>query len=141
MTPAFAFNVEQFREMFPAFTAGACYSDSLLSLYFDTAGLYVQNQKYTPLSQAGATLQCLYLLTAHLAYIGQQAINGQAPGVTITATIDKISVGLQEAVLKNQWQYWLQSSPYGQQLLALLQVQSVGGFYSPGGLGRAGFSA
>lgn len=138
---AYSFSDAQFRAQFPAFANPATYTDVTLQQYFNAAGLYVQNSKYGFLGAAGATLQCLYLLTAHLAYIGTQIMNGQTPGVTITATIDKISVGLQQAVLKNQWQYWLQSTPYGQQLLALLQVQSVGGFYERGGLGRAGFSA
>ncbi|OWK47571.1 hypothetical protein FRUB_01270 [Fimbriiglobus ruber] len=41
------------------------------------------------------------------------------------ATIDKISVTLEPPPAPNAWQYWLQSSPYGQQLLALLQVVSA----------------
>lgn len=137
--PAFTYNDTQFRAAFPYFANTTTYPEALMQLYFNTAGLYVQNTNYGFLAQAGATLQCLYLMTAHLAYMGTQIMNGQTPGITIQATIDKISVGLQQAVLKNQWQYWLQSTPYGQQLLALLQVQSVGGFYNAGGIGRAGF--
>jgi hypothetical protein len=34
--------------------------------------------------------------------------------------------------LKNQWGWWMQISGYGQQLWALLQVKSVGGFYIGG---------
>ena len=135
--PAFSFNYASFTTQFPAFATSP--NQATLQQYFNTAGLYVANSNYGFLAAAGATLQCLYLLTAHLAYIGNQIAAGQTPGVTIEASIDKISVGLQQAVLKNQWQYWLQSSPYGQQLLALLQVQSVGGFSVPGGMWRAGF--
>ena len=46
---------------------------------------------------------------------------------------------VREVELKNQWQYWLNSTEYGKQLLAILQAQSVGGLYAPGGAGRAGF--
>lgn len=140
-SPAYFYNDAQFRALFPAFVDTTAYPEATLQMYFDTAGLYVQNTNYGFLSRAGATLQCLYLLTAHLAYTATQIMQGITPGVTIQAAIDKISTGLQQAVLKNQWQYWLASSPYGQQLLALLQVQSTGGFYTAGGLGRAGFTA
>lgn len=137
----YSYNDAQFRVQFPAFADPAAYPDVTLQQYFNAAGLFVQNTSYGFLAQAGATLYCLYLLTAHLAFMSTQIMNGQTPGITINATIDKITVGLQEAVLKNQWQYWLASTPYGAQLLALLQAQSIGGFYEPGGLGRAGFRA
>jgi hypothetical protein len=32
----------------------------------------------------------------------------------------------------NAWQYWLNTSPYGMQLLALLQAKGVGGLYVGG---------
>jgi hypothetical protein len=137
--PAFSYNDTAFRMQFPEFANMTTYPEATLQQYFNTAGLYVSNSNFGPLAWAGATLQCLYLLTAHLAYLSTQIMNGQTPGVTVQASIDKISVGLQEAALKNQWQYWLQSTPYGQQLLALLQVQSIGGFSTVGGPGRAGF--
>lgn len=137
--PAYFYNDTQFRTAFPAFADPTAYPQSTLSMYFDTSGLYVANSNFGFLAAAGATLHCLYLLTAHLAQLGTQIAAGNSGGVIINATIDKITVGLQEAVLHNQWQYWLQSTPYGMQLLALLQVQSVGGFYVPGGIGRSGF--
>lgn len=138
-TPAFFYNDAEFRALFPAFSNTSTYPEIMLKAYFTQAGYYVANQDYGPLAWVGATLFALYLLTAHIAQLGTLVAAGQTPGVTISATIDKISVGLQQAILKNQWQYWLASTPYGQQLLAMLQAQSVGGFYAPGGIGRAGF--
>lgn len=139
MQPAYTLNIEQFRAAFPAFNNANTYSEPMLQMYYDTAGLYINNTAYGFLSQAGATQFSLYLLMAHLLQLGNQIAAGAGGGITISATIDKISTALQQVPLKNQWQYWLASTPYGAQLLALLQVKSVGGFYVPGGAGRAGF--
>jgi hypothetical protein len=137
--PAFFYNDATFRAAFPAFGNALVFPTPVLEMYYDTAGLFVANSNYGFLAQAGATPYCLYLMTAHLAQIGSQVAQGENSDVPISATIDKISVSVQAVALKNQWQYWLNSTEYGKQLLALLQAQSVGGFYSPGGLGRAGF--
>lgn len=137
--PAFAFNDLQFREQFSAFANVLEYPTPTLQAYYDTAGLIVANNNYGPLARAGATQPCLYLLTAHLAQIGAQLNAGQQGGIVVQATIDKINVTLQEFQYPNQFQFWLASTPYGAQLLAILQVQSVGGFSFPAGPGRAGF--
>lgn len=140
-TPAFTYNDAAFRAAFPFFANTTTYPEALLSMYYDTAGHFISNSNYGFLSAACATQFALYLMTAHLARLGSMIAAGQTPGVTIAATIDKISVQLQQAVLKNQWQYWLASTPFGAELLALLQVKGVGGFYHPGSPGRAGFFA
>ncbi len=138
-SPAFSYNDAQFRAMFPAFANSATYPESVLQLYFNTAGLIIANSNFGPLARACATLTCLYLATAHLAQIGQQIAAGQTSGVVVGASIDKISVELQQFEFPNQWQLWLSGTEYGKQLLAILQAQSVGGFSTVGGLGRAGF--
>ena len=139
-SPAYSYNDSQFRGWFTAFTDTTIYPVGLLQECFNAAGYYVSNSTFGPLYCANATLWCLYLLTAHLALIMTQAAAGEGGGVVVGATIDKITVDLQQFQYPNQWQLWLAETPYGKQLLALLQVQAVGGFSIPGGLGRAGFS-
>lgn len=138
-TPAYSLDPEQFRLQFLEFNNAATYPNPTLQFYYDTAGLYIENTQYGFLARAGATQHSLYLMMAHLLKLGKTISEGGQPGITISATIDKISTAMQQVALKNQWQYWLASTPYGAQLLTLLQVQSVGGFYTPGGAGRAGF--
>lgn len=137
-TPAFSYDDSVFRVSFPAFADANTFPAPTLGMYYDTAGLFVANSNYGFLAQAGATQYCLYLMTAHLAQLGSQIAAGQDSNVPISSTIDKISVSVQAVALKNQWQYWLASTEYGKQLLALLQAQSVGGLYVPGGPGRGG---
>lgn len=138
-SPAFFYDDAQFRGWFSAFANTSTYPKSLLQECFDAAGFYIANSQFGPLARAKTTLWCLYLMTAHLAQIMTAAIAGQTTGTVVGATIDKITVQLQQFQYPNQWELWLSSTLYGQQLLALLQVQSVGGFSVPAGSGRAGF--
>lgn len=139
MAGAYPFNEKLFRDTIRAFASNNDYPTPMLEAYYDAAGYYVANNSFGPLGRANATPFALNLMTAHLIQIGKQVAEGSDSGITISATIDKISTTMQEMQLPNQWQYWLGSTEYGRQLLALLQVKSVGGFYTPGGLGRAGF--
>lgn len=71
-------------------------------------------------------------MTAHLTALSDLAAQSQTPGYEQSATIDKVSVSLTPPPNKNQWQFWLNTTPYGMQLLALLQSKSAGGFYIGG---------
>ena len=137
-TPTYTYDDATFRSLFPAFSNATTYPEATLQMYFTTAGLYTTNGPDF-LVTAGTNLQLLYLMTAHLAQIGSLIAAGQSSGITVSATIDKISTTIQQFQYPNQWQLWLASTEYGKQMLALLQVQSIGGFYSVGGLGRNGF--
>ena len=138
-TPAFFYNDAAFRIQFPAFADAVAYPEPTLQAYFTAAGMYVANSNYGPLGRVCATSQALNLMTAHLAQIANQIAAGTDSGITVQATVDRITTSIQQLQYPNQWQYWLSSTEYGKQLLALLQVQSVGGFYVPGGSGRGGF--
>jgi uncharacterized protein DUF4054 len=138
-TPFFSYNDAMFRTSFPQFAEAMTYPAPTIQAYFDAAGLYIANSNFGPLYRAGATLPALNLMTAHLLAIGNTIAAGQQSGTVVGATIDKISVQLQQFQFPNQWSLWLNGTEYGKQLLALLQVQSIGGFYSVGGPGRAGF--
>ena len=130
---AIIFDPTAFREEFPAFNCTPPISNDTLQAYFDQATLYINNPTggayCNPERTAAQRRLALYLMTAHLAAIARLIYQGQAPGIMTSATVDKVSVTLEPPPAANQWQYWLQSTPYGQQLLALLQVVSVGGTY------------
>ena len=139
-----AFNEAAFRGMFPAYaTTTPQTSDVILLAYWDAATAYISNRKggcyMGGMTVAQRTLALNYM-TAHLVYLSGLIAAGTTPGVMTAATIDKVNITLQPPPASNQWQYWLNQSPYGQQLLALLQVASVGGFYVSSAVpGRAGF--
>lgn len=137
--PILTFNYAQFIALVPAYSNAQTYPQATLQAFWDSAINYI-----TPIGNFGS-LQgdkrqyAINLMTAHLIYISNLAAAGTVPYLMQTSTIDKISVGLTPPPLKNQWQWWLMTSPYGQQLQALLQVNSVGGFYVGGSAQRAAF--
>lgn len=132
---AVIFNTALFRTKFPAYSNATLYPDATLQMNFDTAALYINNQSggcYCGGMNIPQQTQALYLMTAHLTALGVLIAGGETPGLVDAATIDKVSVTLEPPPVKTQWQWWLSLTPYGQQLLALLQIASVGGWYAGG---------
>lgn len=125
------FDVDEFREQFPAFADEDAFPDATLQQYWNAATCYI-----TPVDFCWLQNDCLQLalnlMTAHLTALSALIAQGQTPGYEQSATIDKISVTLTPPPNKNQWQWWLSTTPYGMQLLALLQAKSAGGFYIGG---------
>lgn len=131
-------DIASFRAQFPAFTNTP---DAALQLQWDAAVVYFG--AYDGQLLYGDRLQrCLELLTAHLLQINVMlAAGGQTPtvGVLTSATIDKVTVSNMPPPVKSEWGYWLSTTPYGMQLLALLRVASAGGIYVGGRPERAAF--
>lgn len=129
------FNSSNFRAMFPAYADPAYFTTDFLRLMWDNAVSFVSDQSggcyILQMTEAQQTLALNYM-TAHLVYISRIAETGQNTGVMTSATIDKISVAVMPPPATNNWRYWLNQSPYGQQLLSLLEIASVGGGYYGG---------
>ncbi len=125
------FDVTQFRTAFPEFADDAKYPDATLQVYWDTATCYVSDEDYGCLSGDCRRL-ALNLMTAHLCKISEMAQAGDTPGQVTSATIDKVSVSTTPPPNKSQWSWWLNTTPYGQQLEALLATNAVGGMYIGG---------
>lgn len=126
-----------FQQQIPAY---ASYAQPTVQLWWDAATNYMSDVGNCGSLQGDARQYALNLLTAHLIYQSVQIAANQVPGIMTNATIDKVTVGLVPSPLPNQWQWWLGTSPYGQQLLALLQSKSTGGFYIGGSPVLAGFN-
>lgn len=130
------YNDAAFRQLFPALSNVTTFPQALIQAYWDLATSYITNNTWSGWYAGFNLLQqtnALNLMTAHLLAVNTAAASGQPGGVLTGATIDKISVQMQPPPAPNQWQWWLNQSPYGQQLLALLQVGSAGGrFFTAG---------
>lgn len=125
------FDVTSFREQFPQFADPLEFPDAVLQGYWDAAICYISPYDYGYL-QGDCLQRALNLMTAHLTALSVLIADGQNPGFAESATIDKISVSLQPPPAKTQFDWWLGTTPYGAQLLALLSSASVGGFYIGG---------
>lgn len=128
--------------MFPPFSDEAIYPDEMLEMKWSMATCYVSDSDCGRLS-GKCRENALYLMLAHLLYLATKAneqaatttpgsIAGARGGIVTSATIDKVSVSLLPPPVTDSWDWWLQQTPYGSQLLALLS-SFVGGF-SVGGL-------
>lgn len=138
-----AINYPLFRERFPQFAIPAVYPDAVLDVQWIMATQYVSDTEGGDMSTTAREL-ALQLMTAHLLALGVIIAAGGTyagtPGVTTGATIDKVSVTLAAPPFgTDQWRYWLNLTPYGAQLLALLGAQAAGGFYIGGLPERSAF--
>lgn len=135
MTTTINYNDALFRALFPVYANMTKYPEATLQAYWNTAILYVNNAAggcYIGGMSLPQQTQAINLMTAHLVFLSSLISQGQVPGVLVAAGIDKVNVTIEPPPTKNMWQYWLATSPYGMQLLALLQLVGVGGFYIGG---------
>lgn len=127
------FSVANFRLLFPAFANTTTFPDATITAYATTARGYIGDNNYgwyCGSANAAQQIQLLNLMTAHLLALGTATASGGGTGVVTDAKVGAVSVTLLAPPAKNAWQYWLNSSPYGQQLLALLELISAGGYYA-----------
>lgn len=120
--------------MFPAFADPVLFPTERLQLNWDMATCFISDKAYPWCGVLVGTCResALYLMTAHLTALGVIIAAGDTPGIVNSATIDKITVSLTPPPLKNGWQWWMSTTPYGAELWSLLQVKSAGGWYVGG---------
>jgi hypothetical protein len=137
------YNDQTFRAQFPEFANTTTYPVATIAMQWSMATGYISADTCVGWWEGinlNQQTNALNLMTAHLLFINTQAMMGQDTGVMTGSSIDKISVQLQAPPEMNQWQWWLNQSPYGKQLLALLQIAAAGGrFYSSGAPVRYAF--
>lgn len=127
------FNYALFQQQCPEFATAP--TQDILQVYFDMATQYANPDDNWCGGFNGAGLDLvLNLLTAHIAKIQQLVAAGQDSVIVTAATIDKVSISLMQPPVKDSFQYWLMTTPYGKQILALARAKFGGGFYAATGL-------
>lgn len=103
------FDIEEFRDLYPAIQA----SDAQLIAYFGVAETFLSNTKCSVVKNLDARKNMLYLLTAHIAAITQQAESGNPTvGRIANATEGTVSIGLDYGTMGNNERWYLQT-PWG----------------------------
>lgn len=132
-------DIDSFRETFDQFCSEAEYSNGKITLQWDVATCYISDVDCGRLN-GKCRERAIQMMTAHLLFISDLIDDGSTPGQVTASTIDKVSVTLQPPPHgDDQWSWWLNTTPYGAQLEALLATASVGGFYIGGRPERRGF--
>jgi len=136
--PILIFDVTLFRQQFPAFADVLVFPTARLQMYWDMAICYISDINCGWLRNSCRQL-AINMMVAHLAALSVLIATGLTPQLIKSSTIDKITVTLQMPAVPNQWRWWLNTTPYGMELLALLAINSVGGFYVGGSPELSGF--
>lgn len=128
------FPLAKFRLLYPAFAA------------VDDEVVHAAAEQATCLADVNGckcSEQAWMALTAHVLALraAGAAGGGAAPGPIASATIDKVSVSFQAAPGGDAWQYWLNTTPYGQRAAALLKACAPAGLYVGGVPERDAFRA
>lgn len=117
--------------MFPAYADDTKYPDSLLQSFWGFATCYFDDEVCGCFDEE-CWKRVLYSMIAHLLWLNDGSKEGSF-GLVSSATIDKVSVTQAAPPYGNsQFRYWMNQSPWGQQILALLSTCSVGGMYIGG---------
>ncbi len=130
-------NIQTFRATFPLYADETKYPDALLNAQYKIGKCYVADNDCTMAENCRE--YALQAMLAHLLYIRDQVNSGNNVGVITSASEGEVSVSLATPVVDDEWHYWFNSSPFGRELIALLEVQSVGGFYVGGSPERRAF--
>lgn len=119
-----------FRQQFPQYEDDTVYSDALLQMYWDEVLCFVSDKGYNLIGQCRLFL--LNLFVAHMLTLNAQAQRGKQGGFITSSTIDKVSVQKVAPPSANQFQWWLNQTPWGQQAATMLYMATVGGDYIGG---------
>lgn len=120
-------DIAEFRAAFPAFADDTIYPDAMVSSTYESALCFI------PECDGGCNQRMIYLMLAHLLTLQRAIAIDDYSGLVNSTTIDKVSVTLSAPPFgTNSYKYWLNLTPYGQELLALLQVKGAGGLYIGG---------
>jgi len=131
-------DLANFRVIFPAFSNVVSFPDAVIQAFWDVGVTYLGD--YDGCLLAGDPLQsALNYMCAHLLQLSVMAQAGLTPGIVTQSTVDKVSVSIAAPPAKNAWAWWLNLTPYGSALWALLTVKGAGGFFIGGSLARSGF--
>lgn len=133
-----ALDLASFRVNFAEFLDPAVYSDAAITVKWAIATCYVTDMDYGRLNGSCREL-AIQSMTAHLLRITDNIATGTSTGQVTGASEDSVSISLEAPKTRNQYQWWLNTTEYGQQYNVLLSSAIVGGIYVGGSREREGF--
>ena len=142
----FEFNVPAFRLMFPPFSDMGLYTDEYIISKWDIAECFIDMRGcFCGCTTGRCREKIAYYMVAHLVTLDDRlagragAPGSGANGNVTSATVDKVSVSVQPPPIEDSWDWWLNQTPYGALLLAMLSTLSVGVLYVGGSPERSAF--
>lgn len=112
-----AISADDFKKNFPEFE-----SCEDVELYILRAECYVSPNN-SKLDESKCKL-AVYLFAAHLLTLQSSIQDGQIQGgITVSSSIDKVSISMVPPPAKGAFEYWLSQTQYGMELLALVESE------------------
>ncbi len=131
-------DIAKFRERFTAFSDETLFPDALITTTFDTATIYVSDETSDCFPEKKLEL-AIYQMMAHLLTVQDAVNNGGQTGTVLSSSIGAVSITIAAPKNSDEFEFWLNQTPYGQQFLALLNTVCVGGFYFGGDAPRTAY--
>jgi len=125
-------DIALFRAQITAFSDPLVYLDTVIATNWDIATCYISVKDYGAL-RGSCRAYAINLMTAHLMTLNASIDTDTQPiGVVQNASEGTVSIGFTVPTSNSAYQFWLNKTPYGSQLLALLKLKGSVGFYIGG---------
>ena len=122
-----ALDIALFRAQCPEYGDFTKYPDALITAYWNNAILLADNTDYG-MVMGGSRAFMINLVAAHLLSLSAAITKGRQGGFVSSSSVDKVSTTKVAPPTPDMFHWWLGQTPRGQELLALLQLSTVGGF-------------
>lgn len=124
-------NVKDLRDAFPEFSDEAKYPEKYLERFLTQASMYIS--RHSGVIRDDVRLLAIQYMACHLmslsAMAGDGTLTGNDGNIVTSSHIGSVSVSIQPPVARNAYEQWIQSTPYGKALWALLQANHPTGFF------------
>lgn len=125
-------SVEEMRQILPYFEDMEKYSSAALSVSLEQAQNHVSRLNLGVLKD-GTRAYVIYLMAAHLQVLRDKLNKGEmTTGLPTSASVGQASITLTPPKSKDQFDYWLNLTHFGQELLFELNSLTGVGFYFGG---------
>ena len=127
MTNEIVITVEEFRTAFPEFTDEVKYSDAVIQSFILQAECYISTKDNPAwLLNGNSRILAMMLLIAHLLVLNDNVESGinTGGGIPTSQSVGSVSESFTAPTTKNELDFWLNQTVYGQRLLALLRIKA-----------------
>lgn len=120
-----------FRARIPAFADTTKYPDAVVENILETATCYITAKNRGPLRDI-YRVQAICLMAAHLLTLRDRMAQGGntgTVGAVASSSVGNVSVSMVQPPNQTQYEYWMNLTGYGAELLRLLAIFANGGIY------------